>query len=462
MRKEVGLVAAVAAPIALTALAGDAAAQVAQPSPRVAPLTDAYNASGQDLLGGLAGSSGNLVLSPYSIGSVMGMALSGARGDTEREMLAALKHSLGRQDIDAANAEALATLNGYDRSAVAPTCPPDMQLVGSRCRTAPMAGSRCMPPMQREGDDCMGGATFTPSARLLVANALMLPKPGTVGVDYARLLNDKYAAELFENAKLADVNAWVARKTEGKIKKIVEQKDEGVPGLVIINAVYFKSRWASPFDEKQTKTEAFHLSRRQQVQVAMMHQTHHYAVVARQGYRAIRLPYIMTSLAMIIVLPDDIDGLADVARRMDAKEQAALLAAMRAAAVDREIVLTLPRFHAESEFDLVDSFKAAGMKLAFDPARADFSGMTGKPPALDPVYIAIIKHRAVIDVAEESTEAAAVTIIAAPTGGGRPPLPGPPPEVFRVDHPFLFFVTDNATGAALFAGRVSRDFSLKD
>src|SRR4029077_10837369 len=119
---------------------------------------------------------------------------------------------------------------------------------------------------------------------------------------------------------------------------------------------------------------------------------------------------------------------------------------MRTAAVETEFELALPRFKAESDLDLVPAFKTFGMKLAFDSARADFSGITGKPPEQDRVFIAVINHRAMMDVAEESTEAAAVTMIEAPTGSGPAP-PAPPPKVFRVDRPFLFYLVDDATGA---------------
>src|SRR5438552_4138053 len=91
----------------LAAVHGEAAAD-----PKA--LTQAYNVSGQQLFRELAATPGNIVLSPYSIGSAMAMALAGARGATETEMLTVLKHRLGREEIDAANTGVLAILNGYD------------------------------------------------------------------------------------------------------------------------------------------------------------------------------------------------------------------------------------------------------------------------------------------------------------------------------------------------------------
>jgi serine protease inhibitor len=95
---------------------------------------------------------------------------------------------------------------------------------------------------------------------------------------------------------------------------------------------------------------------------------------------------------------------------------------------------------------------AAGMVRAFDPKTADFSGMTGRPPSEVPMHIGQIVHRAIIDVMEDGTEAAAATAVAmlARVGGATPAKP----EVFRVDRPFLFYIVDDATGAILFQGRI--------
>jgi hypothetical protein len=135
---------------------------------------EAFNASGRELLELLSGPNGNIVLSPYAIGSAMSMALAGARNDTGQEMARVLKHSLNQEQIDAANGQVLATLASYDRSAVPRTCPAGMQLMDARCQTDPDRNGVCPFSLHREGDRCVGGATMPPSASLLAANALML------------------------------------------------------------------------------------------------------------------------------------------------------------------------------------------------------------------------------------------------------------------------------------------------
>jgi serpin B len=446
-----GLRPRVLAAAALQALAGATvlvAANAAHASGPERPLalTRAYNASGQMLFRMMAARPGNVAFSPYSVGTAMAMVLAGARGDTEREMASVLMHDLPRAQINAANAAALSVLHGYDKSDVAPRCPIGMTLSGERCVTMPTADGSCIFPVGRVGDWCTILARFPPSAKLRIANALMLAQ-GAVAERYADLLKEKYAAEVFRGAGLDTVNGWVRQKTEGRIARILDRASD----TVLLNAVYFKSRWALTFDKKLTKPEFFNLSPTRQELVPTMLQRTRHVVVARKGYRAIRLPYAVRTLAMVVALPDEIDGLDAVADRLDMRELSELLAALRKAPA-RLTVLSLPRFRTEFAADLKAHFQQAGMKRPFDLARADFSGMTGVPPSQAPMAIDQVVHRAVVEVAEESTEAAAATAVGMVIASA--PARPIDPVHFRVDRPFLYFIVDDATGAILFQGRV--------
>ena len=370
-------------------------------------LTAAYNASGHEIFKRLAGAPGNMVFSPYSIGTAMAMVLSGARGDTEREMVAVLKHTLERPEIADANAVVLAILNGHGKA-----------------QTAPQK-----------------------SARLQSANALMLTRAGSNGVapSYARLLSDKFAAEIFRGVGIAEVNGWVGRRTEGKITKLFDQLDPST-ALVLVNAVYFKADWEAKFHKAATTDRDFNLSASVKVKVPTMRQRGDFRVLARPGYRAIRLPYGVKSLAMVIVLPDTIDGATALARRLDATEVASLLAGTPST---RSIDLAMPRFKAAFKTSLVETFRQMGMRRPFDAAQADLSGIAGGAASQIPLAIDQIVHSAVIEVDEEGTEAAAATGVSAVTASA-----GPLPESFNVDRPFLFYITDDATGAILFQGRI--------
>ena len=445
---------AVAIAAASTVTAGPATAQLhIAAEARVTLLARAYNTTGQQLFGQFAATSGNIVFSPYSIGTAMSMALSGARGDTASEMMRAMSMRMATDAIDTANAEMLAILNGYDRSTAPPLCPPRATVDGANCQMPPLGGTnQCQFGLRLVGDLCVGPGTKPPSARFLAANALVLGKRvDVIAADYVAALKTKYAAEVFKDASLDNINAWVAQKTEGKIGKVLDRLDPN-SAAVLLNAVYFKARWESMFDPKLTKDEAFNVTRSQKVDVPTMNQTTSFSLVSRGGYQAVRLNYQVPELGLVIVLPDDIEGANAVAKRLGTNELAELFTALRDGRAKKPVALALPRFKSEYRADLVPPFRQAGIQKAFDPNSADFSGMSGRPAAAGRLSIEQIVHRAVIEVAEESTEAAAataVTIMPASIPG-----PRPTPVPFRVDHPFLFYLVDDTTGAILFQGRV--------
>jgi serpin B len=441
-----GSVAGIAVLLAMT-LPQRAAAQDA----RIKILVEAYNASGQRLFKTFAAAPGNVVFSPYSIGAAMAMVLSGARGENATEMAKVLREHLPRADMDAANGSLLATLNGYDRSAVQPTCPDTMRWSGVQCESAPAADGACRLPARREGDHCAANPTRrTPSAQLRIANALV---QGTtrniVAKDYQTLLADKYAAEVLRVADVSEVNDWVKRKTEGKIEKIIDQLSD----VTLLNAIYFKARWMSTFSKDSTRNKPFSLSSSRKRLVPMMANTDTYSMVERRGYRAIRLPYDVNELGMVIVLPNDIDGVARIGDQIDAMELSKLLDALHTAE-PKSVALEMPRFKIGNKpANLTTIFRQEGMKRAFDRQKADFSGITGRPASELPFWIDEVRHGAVIEVMEDGTEAAAVTAIA--LRAASVPLRGPEPEPFHVDHPFLFYVVDDATSAVLFQGRIT-------
>jgi serpin B len=422
-------------------------ARAAEDDARIKQLTASYRASGQELFARFAQAPGNIVFSPYSIGTAMAMALAGARGNTEAEMLRVLKHTLARPEIDAANGALMKLLNGYDRSAAPPECFEGMRWTGQRCESRPAADGRCPGFAQRKGQVCAADPLArTPSAKLAVANALMLVGDEKLAPEYIALVREKYGGEVFAHAGLADINKWVRGKTEGKIPQILDSLDPKTVA-VLLNAVYFKARWQQVFPKEFTKDAPFNLAASRRVDVPTMHTTANFAVAARAGYRAILLPYDVPALGMIVVVPGALDGLAEVERRLDAAEFSALSATLAAREHRQYVDLALPRFKITFAADLKAVFQQAGLHEPFGD-RADFTGMTGRPAAERPVKIDFILHRAVIDVTEEGTEAAAVTAV----GIGPASLP-PPPVPFAVDRPFLFYLVDNASGAVLFAGR---------
>jgi serpin B len=149
---------------------------------------------------------------------------------------------------------------------------------------------------------------------------------------------------------------------------------------------------------------------------------------------------------MIVLLPNDVAGLPALEQALTAaKAQKWLSGVWRT----NKVVLTLPKFKMTSTFQLASALGALGMKQAFERSAADFSGVTGQRD----LWISAAIHKAYVDVNEEGTEAAAATGITMRSMAMA--TYEPPPIIFRVDHPFLFFIRDSRSGAILFLGRVT-------
>ncbi len=112
----------------------------------------------------------------------------------------------------------------------------------------------------------------------------------------------------------------------------------------------------------------------------------------------------------------------------------------------RQVNVSLPKFKFTSEFSLAATLTQLGMTDAFD-TRANFSGIA----TVEQLCISAVIHKAFVDVNEEGTEAAAASaVMMAPTAMRMPE----PPVTFKADHPFIFVIRHQPTGAALFVGRV--------
>lgn len=167
------------------------------------------------------------------------------------------------------------------------------------------------------------------------------------------------------------------------------------------------------------------------------------------GVTALTLPYLGGGLHFLILLPDEPDGLAALERRMTPDGLAGC-----ANLPVRSIRLTLPKFRIDPPpLALSGTLKHLGMRRAFDdpPGSADFDRMAPRRGG-DYLRIAEVFHKAVLELDEQGTEAAAATAVIMALASA--PAVEEIPEV-RVDRPFLFAVQHRASGACLFLGRLA-------
>jgi len=238
------------------------------------------------------------------------------------------------------------------------------------------------------------------------------------------------------------INAWVEKQTADKIQDLIGQ---GVltseTRLVLTNAIYFKGTWVSPFDKRYTQDEPFHLSGGSEKNVPMMRHTGDYGYMEDPDFQALLLPYEGFELSMIVLLPRRVDGLPALERELTPEKLSDAFGKIGNEQVD----VSMPRFRMTGEFQLKSTLVSMGMPNAFQ-ATANFSGMTGK----DDLKISNVIHKAFVEVNEEGTEAAAATA----TVMGLATAMGPRETMlFRADHPFLFVIRDEKSGAILFMGR---------
>jgi serpin B len=233
------------------------------------------------------------------------------------------------------------------------------------------------------------------------------------------------------------INDWVSEMTHNKILDIIPPSIPHLnTRLVLVNAVYFKATWATPFDKARTTNAPFHLESGKTVSVPMMRRTADYGYAEDKLMQVLELPYSSNRFSMMIFLPKESTNFALVERSL----YPVRIEQWRQKCKQQEVGVYIPRFKSGSQFDLKPSLRERGMKLAFTQA-ADFSGIT----PIQPFWIFNILHKACIDVDEAGTEAAAATAVDMSTGF---------PKWFAADHPFLFLIRANRTGTILFLGRV--------
>jgi len=361
-----------------------------------------YNQSALNLYRHLSVAGGNVLVSPYSIGMAMSMALSGAKGETKLQMQKALH-------LD---------MNDEERHRVS---------------------QKLLRDMGRFASDS--------SVELNVANALFVnPDFELVSAEFVSLLSQSYEAEIFREQNLDLINAWVNQKTKTRIPRILERLHQNSVA-VILNAVYFKSDWAVQFDKEMTEPLDFFVNQDKAVQVPMMQRTDHYSLAYRDSYQALRMPYVSDDLSMVVILPMEKAGLTVLEESLSLSDLQEILQELRDAQPSK-VKVGIPRFRVEYSASLVEPYQNMGMKDAFSATDADFGGITGQENAKGLIWIDQIQHKAFLEVNEEGSEAAAATAVAFATRSM-----AMTPE-FIASHPFLYLIEDRATGMILFMGRM--------
>jgi serine protease inhibitor len=308
-----------------------------------------------------------------------------------------------------------------------------------------------------EGDPAAVGAKKLPEIPVVhLANQVVIDDQQDAQPDYLDRLRAGYGAGVLvtdlasPDGKRA-LDAWVRDNTGGLIKEsAITPNPELV--LVLQNAVALAARWSTSFDPNVTQPADFTRADGTVASVDMMHLATPFAYAERDGWRAVRLPYVQVDdgnpqLYADVILPPEGSAAAADPAVADPATVAALSAALDAQ-TPVDVLLALPKLDLTTSLDLLPALDAMGLGALTSPQTAELDGLLIDPPA--PPYVAQAVQQGVLQVDEDGTRAAAVTEIGVAAGAAPPQ----DPITMTVDRPYLFAITDGATGWPLFLASV--------
>jgi len=338
----------------------------------------------------------NIFISPTSVALALSMTYNGVSGETKQEMTKVLElRGMTPQEINAANQNLQNSLQKND-----------------------------------------------PNVQVSIANSLWAKQGFSLKPEFLQINQEYYKANLSEldftipQEALSIINNWVSQKTQGKIDQIVEEISPDQV-LFLINAIYFKGNWKTPFDKSKTTNKTFYLTDSSSKQHPMMSQMGFYPCYATDTFKAVSLAYGKKgALRIYIFLPNSNTNLATFSQQLTAENWDKWMQEF----IEINGIIEIPRFKIEYELELKSTLKALGMAGIFDISKADFSAMTDDNVAVDSV-----KHKTFVEVNEEGTEAGAVASILLTRG-----------SIFKmnVNRPFFCAIRDDTTGTILFMGTI--------
>ncbi len=389
----------------------------ATPAPKLAPpskdaaqrFAASNNALGLELYRKVAAQPGNVALSPASISFAMTMTYAGAAKGTADEMKRTL-HLTGTADE---------TLDSAARLSSALQDP-------------------------------------NSSVKLRIANRLFGQKDYSFRKPFLDKTRASFGAALEPVAFTSEpesartlINGWVEKQTEQHIKDLLPMGSiDSDTRLVLVNAIYFLADWAAPFAKETTRPADFSAPGGVRAVPTMNNElSAPYADVDVDGHQLLELRYKGDQMAMTLVLPKRGVALREVESKLSSEQLDQWISALK----PQRVAVALPKFKLtpKDPVSLKDALKALGMSAAFDPGKADFSGIA-EEASKEPLFISDVVHKAMVVVDEKGTEAAAATAVIMATESAAMP----PSISFQADRPFLFVIRDTTSGAVLFIGRV--------
>ncbi len=347
----------------------------------------------------------NIFFSPFSVSSALSMAYNGAEGSTKDAVARTLKfENMALKNINTEYLNLINNLEGADEK-----------------------------------------------VEINIANSMWISDKfeSEVRQDFKNRVKDYYKSEAFirnfgSYGTVDEINNWIKDKTKGKIDKMVGEI-KPLQVMFLINAIYFKGEWVKKFDEAATKKDDFFLSDGSIIKVNMMSTSGRFNYFEEEDFKAARFPYGKDRVAMYIFLPKENASLDSFIKTLNREKWDEYVNKFQPV---YDLEVKLPKFKIEYGTKRLNGvLTKLGMGVAFSVNNANFKGISSRQ-----IYIDYIDHKAVIEVDEEGTEAAAATVAGFKSRGMEISRPKP---TFFVNKPFFFVIRDDMSGSILFMGVIT-------
>ena len=285
-----------------------------------------------------------------------------------------------------------------------------------------------------------------PEIDLNIANSIWYREGEAIEEEFLEVNREVFDAlveELdFSDEEAADIiNAWIEDATEGKIEEMLEGPIPGNVIMYLINAIYFKGDWTVPFEEEQSFDAIFNASSGEQQEITMMRRNGSVEYGEGEDYQSVRLPYgEEENTAMYVILPKD-EG-RDINEFLGTMDEEKWQDIRGSVSSSDDVELQIPRF--EMEYG-IKSLKNALIRLGMEEAFDMYANFDGIRPG---IFIEDVLHKAVIEVNEQGSEAAAATVVVVDESAAMDP------PSFIADRPFLFVIANEEADSILFMGKV--------
>ncbi len=270
----------------------------------------------------------------------------------------------------------------------------------------------------------------------------------TVEKEFLQINKDYYDAEVykapFDDSTKNDINAWVHKKTNGQIQKLLEEKPPENSVMYLINALSFDAEWQSIYKDTSVRKGEFTTQDGDKKTVDFMH-SNEYGYIELPHAIGFSKPYADNQYSFVALLPDE--GL-EVSDFMDLIDGKTIINAVKNQR-DDEVYTSMPKFAFEYSKELSEVLKELGIKDAFDADFADFSSLGQSVDGN--IFINRVIHKTRIEVDERGTKAGAVTAVEMEAECAAPAEP----KTVNLNRPFFFMIVDSEFNMPIFMGALN-------